>query len=209
MLEQAAQLNVANLSLEKARDLLLPKLMSGQLDVSGIPLPENLPGLTDPVVIFRLAVWPAAHGLDDAAGPRGWRASIRRESTRWPEGLFRRPAGSRAPPPSWAQTLGWQAVFAQDDEDFGEEPAGPQQGYRGGAAPRGAGRPAAPQPGPATRGYSQALAQVLQDDITKTLVALNQEKYTLLREGVPVYRASLALARDFFALNRELYFIPV
>ena len=43
MLEQAAQLNVANLSLEKARDLLLPKLMSGQLDVSGIPLPENLP----------------------------------------------------------------------------------------------------------------------------------------------------------------------
>lgn len=43
MLEQAAQLNVANLSLEKARDLLLPKLMSGQLDVSGIPLPDNLP----------------------------------------------------------------------------------------------------------------------------------------------------------------------
>lgn len=42
MLEQAAQLSIANLSLEKARDLLLPKLMSGQLDVSGITLPEAI-----------------------------------------------------------------------------------------------------------------------------------------------------------------------
>lgn len=41
MLVQAEQLSVANLSLEKARDLLLPKLMSGQLDVSGIRLPEE------------------------------------------------------------------------------------------------------------------------------------------------------------------------
>ncbi|WP_298597450.1 restriction endonuclease subunit S [Zoogloea sp.] len=43
MLEQAEQLSIANLSLQKVRDLLLPKLMSGQLDVSGIPLPDNLP----------------------------------------------------------------------------------------------------------------------------------------------------------------------
>ena len=42
MLEQAEQLSVANLSLAKARDLLLPKLMSGQLDVSGICLPEEI-----------------------------------------------------------------------------------------------------------------------------------------------------------------------
>ena len=41
MLEQAEQLDVAILSLQKARDLLLPKLMSGQLDVSRIPLPEE------------------------------------------------------------------------------------------------------------------------------------------------------------------------
>jgi type I restriction enzyme R subunit len=27
---------------------------------------------------------------------------------------------------------------------------------------------------------------VLQDDITKTLIALNEEKYKLLRDGVPV-----------------------
>ncbi len=40
MLAQAEQLSAANLSLEKARDLLLPKLMSGQLDVSGITRPE-------------------------------------------------------------------------------------------------------------------------------------------------------------------------
>ena len=32
---------IANLSLQKARDQLLPKLMSGQLDVSGIRLPEE------------------------------------------------------------------------------------------------------------------------------------------------------------------------
>ncbi|MBQ0935465.1 restriction endonuclease subunit S [Ideonella paludis] len=41
MLDQAEQLNVAILSLQKARDLLLPKLMSGQLDVSRVPLPEE------------------------------------------------------------------------------------------------------------------------------------------------------------------------
>ncbi len=43
MLAQAEQLSAANLSLEMARDLLLPKLMSGQFDVSGIPLPDELP----------------------------------------------------------------------------------------------------------------------------------------------------------------------
>ena len=42
MLEQAEQLGVANLSLQSARDLLLPKLMSGQLDVSGIRLPDEV-----------------------------------------------------------------------------------------------------------------------------------------------------------------------
>ena len=41
MLAQAEQLIAANLSLAKARDLLLPKLMSGQLDVSGIRLIEE------------------------------------------------------------------------------------------------------------------------------------------------------------------------
>jgi type I restriction enzyme S subunit len=39
MLDQAEELGLANASLTKARDLLLPKLMSGQLDVSRIVLP--------------------------------------------------------------------------------------------------------------------------------------------------------------------------
>lgn len=42
MLEQAEQLVGANTALAQARDLLLPKLMSGQLDVSGIPLPDEV-----------------------------------------------------------------------------------------------------------------------------------------------------------------------
>ena len=41
MLEQAQQLVATNEALAKARDLLLPKLMSGQIDVSGIVLPEE------------------------------------------------------------------------------------------------------------------------------------------------------------------------
>jgi type I restriction enzyme S subunit len=41
--DQMATLFQQNRALTKARDLLLPKLMSGQLDVSGIRLPEELP----------------------------------------------------------------------------------------------------------------------------------------------------------------------
>ncbi len=43
MLEQTEALKSQNIGLVHARDLLLPKLMSGQLDVSGIPLPDDLP----------------------------------------------------------------------------------------------------------------------------------------------------------------------
>jgi len=39
---QINTLDLQNRSLSDARDLLLPKLMSGQLDVSGIPLPEEV-----------------------------------------------------------------------------------------------------------------------------------------------------------------------
>lgn len=41
MLEQAEQLSIAIQSLQRARDLLLPKLMSGQLDVGGISPPDR------------------------------------------------------------------------------------------------------------------------------------------------------------------------
>jgi len=42
MIEQVRLIKKQNHQLAKARDLLLPKLMSGQLDVSGIPLPEEV-----------------------------------------------------------------------------------------------------------------------------------------------------------------------
>ena len=42
MLEQMEASKSQNISLARARDLLLPKLMSGQLDVSGIRLPEEV-----------------------------------------------------------------------------------------------------------------------------------------------------------------------
>ena len=41
-LEQTETLKKQNRSLAQARDLLLPKLMSGQLDVSGIALPDEV-----------------------------------------------------------------------------------------------------------------------------------------------------------------------
>lgn len=40
--QQASNLEAQNIQLTQARDLLLPKLMSGQLDVSGIPLPDEV-----------------------------------------------------------------------------------------------------------------------------------------------------------------------
>lgn len=42
ILSQMETLKTQNDSLARARDLLLPKLMSGQLDVSRIPLPEEV-----------------------------------------------------------------------------------------------------------------------------------------------------------------------
>lgn len=42
MLEQMEAMKRQNQQLAQARDLLLPKLMSGQLDVSAIPLPDEV-----------------------------------------------------------------------------------------------------------------------------------------------------------------------
>lgn len=42
LFEQVETLLLQNHALARARDLLLPKLMSGQLDVSGIPLPDEI-----------------------------------------------------------------------------------------------------------------------------------------------------------------------
>jgi type I restriction enzyme R subunit len=83
--------------------------------------------------------------------------------------------------------LGWQSLLAYNDEDFGPDSL--------------LGRPNDAEvvltrevlaalkrlnPGLPEAAYAQALAMVVQDDITKTLIQLNEEKYRLLRDGVPV-----------------------
>jgi type I restriction enzyme R subunit len=94
------------------------------------------------------------------------------------------------------QQLGWQAVFAQDDERWtlGQTACWAAAiGCRGGAHREVLAALKRLNPGLPHEAYSQALAQVLQDDITKTLIALNEEKYKLLRDGVPVkYRDAQA-----------------
>lgn len=42
MMDAVLNLTAQNRELAKTRDLLLPKLMSGQLDVSGIALPDEV-----------------------------------------------------------------------------------------------------------------------------------------------------------------------
>jgi type I restriction enzyme S subunit len=42
MMDAVLNLTAQNRELTKARNLLLPKLMSGQLDVSGIALPDEV-----------------------------------------------------------------------------------------------------------------------------------------------------------------------
>ncbi len=89
-----------------------------------------------------------------------------------------------------AQQLGWHSVMAQD-EGAGK-PLGPDSLL---------GRTADSQvvltrdllaalrrlnPGLPDAAYSQALAAVVQDDNTKSLVQMNQDKYRLLRDGVLV-----------------------
>ena len=83
--------------------------------------------------------------------------------------------------------LGWDAVFAQDDEDFGPDSLlGRCDDTEVVLRREVLAALKRLNPGLAEEAYNQALAQVLQDDITKTLVALNEEKYRLLRDGVPV-----------------------
>jgi type I restriction enzyme R subunit len=85
------------------------------------------------------------------------------------------------------QQLGWQTVFAQDDEDFGPDSLlGRNNDTEVVLCRDMLAALKRLNPGLPPEAYSQALAQVLLDDITKTLIALNEEKYKLLRDGVPV-----------------------
>ena len=83
--------------------------------------------------------------------------------------------------------LGWESIFAQDEGGFGPGSLLGRKDDTEVVLTRDV--LAALQhlnPGLPPEAYSQALAQVVQGDITKTLVALNQEKYRLLRDGVLV-----------------------
>ena len=83
--------------------------------------------------------------------------------------------------------LGWQTVFAQDDEDFGPDSLlGRSKDTEVVLNREVLAALKRLNPGLPPEAYSQALAEVLRDDITKTLIALNEDKYTLLRDGVPV-----------------------
>lgn len=93
--------------------------------------------------------------------------------------------------------LGWQTVFAQDEEDFAPDGLLGRSSDREVVLVREV--MAALQrlnPGRPAEAYEQALAQVLQDDPTRSLVQINEDKYRLLRDGVPVkYRDPKAAGR--------------
>lgn len=83
--------------------------------------------------------------------------------------------------------LGWQSVFAQDNEDFGPDSLLGRSNDTEVVLNREVFAALKRlNPGLPPDAYDEALAQVLQDDITKTLIAQNEAKYKLLRDGVLV-----------------------
>ncbi len=86
-----------------------------------------------------------------------------------------------------AHELGWESVFAQDEGGFGPDSLLGRASDAEVVLTRHV--QAALQrlnPGLPEAAYQDALAQVVQDDIAKSLIAHNEEKYRLLRDGVPV-----------------------
>ena len=85
------------------------------------------------------------------------------------------------------QELGWTSVLAYNDEAFGPDSLlGRTSDAEVVLAREVMAALKRLNPGLPDEAYAQALALVVQDDITKTLIALNEEKYKLLRDGVPV-----------------------
>ena len=82
--------------------------------------------------------------------------------------------------------LGWASVYAQD-EDFGPDSLLGRSSDREVVLTRELGLALQRlNPGLPESAYQDALAQVVLTDISKTLIVQNQEKYRLLRDGVPV-----------------------
>lgn len=85
------------------------------------------------------------------------------------------------------QELGWISVFAQDEGGFGPDSLlGRASDGEVVLTREVLAALERLNPGLPDEAYRQALTQVVQDDITKTLIAHNEEKYKLMRDGVPV-----------------------
>lgn len=85
------------------------------------------------------------------------------------------------------QELGWTSVLAYNDEAFGTDSLlGRTSDTEVVLTREVMAALKRLNPGLPDDAYTQALALVVQDDVTKTLIALNEEKYKLLRDGVPV-----------------------
>lgn len=83
--------------------------------------------------------------------------------------------------------LGWQGLFAQDEEGFGADSLlGRQDDSEVVLTREVLAALKRLNRGLPKEAYSQALMQVVQEDITKTLLQLNEERHKLLRDGVPV-----------------------
>jgi len=86
------------------------------------------------------------------------------------------------------EQLGWDTVFALDEGGFGPDSLlGRDSDAEVVLVREVAAALRRLNPGLPDAAYGQALEQVLAHDRSKTLVALNEEKYTLLRDGVPVH----------------------
>ena len=83
--------------------------------------------------------------------------------------------------------LGWQSVLGCNEEDFGPDSLlGRSSDAEVVLTREVLAALRRLNPGLPDEAYRLALAQVGQDDITKSLIAQNEEKYALLRVGVAV-----------------------
>lgn len=83
--------------------------------------------------------------------------------------------------------LGWQSVFAQDEGGFGPDSLlGRASDAEVVLTREVMAALKRLNPGLPEVAYHDGLAQVVQNDVTKSLIAQNEEKYKLLRDGVPV-----------------------
>ncbi len=99
--------------------------------------------------------------------------------------------------------LGWETVFAQDDEDFGADSLLGRNDDTEAVLSRDV--LAALQrlnPGLPPEAYSQAVTQALQDDITKTLIAHNEVQVTARRRTGKVSRCCRPIGGQTAAPDR-------